>query len=207
MSVSELTLLVLRLGFLLVLWLFIFGIVYALRSDLFGQRVRKLPTDGAAASAASVPAPAASVPVPAAFPVAAPSASASALTEPVASFASGGGTGGGGGHATGSLGSHKATAQTASRLVITSGPKAGTEFPLGAEPITIGRSSDSSLVIRDDYTSTHHARLMLWNDEWMIQDLDSTNGTFLDGVRVAIPTPVPLNTTVKIGATSFELRR
>jgi hypothetical protein len=205
MSVSELTLLVLRLGFLLVLWLFIFGIVYALRSDLFGQRVRKLPTDAASASAASVPAPApaASVPVPAAFP--APSPSASALTEPVASFGSGGSTGGG--HSTGSLGSHKATAQTASRLVITSGPKAGTEFPLGAESITIGRSSDSSLVIRDDYTSTHHARLMLWNDEWMIQDLDSTNGTFLDGARVAIPTPVPLNTTVKIGATSFELRR
>jgi hypothetical protein len=203
MSVSELTLLVLRLGFLLVLWLFIFGIVYALRSDLFGQRVRKLPTDAQAASSGSAPAPtpAASVPVAAAFPAAAPSPSPSAHTEPVSSFPSN--THG----ATGSLGSHKATAQTASRLIITSGPKAGTEFPLGAEPIPIGRSSDSSLVIRDDYTSTHHARLMLWNDEWMIQDLDSTNGTFLDGVRVAIPTPVPLNTTVKIGATSFELRR
>jgi pSer/pThr/pTyr-binding forkhead associated (FHA) protein len=91
--------------------------------------------------------------------------------------------------------------------VITSGPKAGTEFPLTAESVTIGRSSDSSLVIRDDYTSTHHARLMLWNDGWMIQDLDSTNGTFLAGNRVAIPTPVPLNTPVKIGATTFELRR
>jgi pSer/pThr/pTyr-binding forkhead associated (FHA) protein len=62
-------------------------------------------------------------------------------------------------------------------------------------------------VIRDDYTSTHHARLMLWHDDWMVQDLDSTNGTFLDGKRVAVPTSVPLNTTVKIGATSFELRR
>jgi pSer/pThr/pTyr-binding forkhead associated (FHA) protein len=91
--------------------------------------------------------------------------------------------------------------------VITSGPKAGTEFPLGSDPVTIGRSSDSSLVIRDDYTSTHHARLMLWNGQWMIQDLDSTNGTFLAGSRVAVPTPVPLNTPVKIGATSFELRR
>ena len=101
----------------------------------------------------------------------------------------------------------QATAQNATRLVITSGPKSGTEFPLSGESITIGRSGDSSLVIRDDYTSTHHARLMLWNEEWMIQDLDSTNGTFLAGTRIAVPTPIPLNASVKIGATSFELRR
>jgi pSer/pThr/pTyr-binding forkhead associated (FHA) protein len=62
-------------------------------------------------------------------------------------------------------------------------------------------------VIRDDYTSTHHARLMLWDENWVIQDLDSTNGTFLNGARVTVPTPVPLNTPVKIGTTSFELRR
>jgi len=180
MSVSELTLLVLRLGFLLLLWMFIFGIVYALRSDLFGQRARKMQSDTVAAT----PAPA--------YPAAA-SARTAAVAQPVASPGSGG--------------TEKATAQSASRLVITSGPKAGTEFPLDGEPVTIGRSSDSSLVIRGDYTSTHHARLMLWHDDWMIQDLDSTNGTFLAGARIAVPTPVPLNTTVKIGATSFELRR
>ena len=81
------------------------------------------------------------------------------------------------------------------------------ELPLGREPLTIGRSGESGLVIRDDYTSTHHARLMLWDDGWVIQDLDSTNGTFLDGARVTVPTPVPLNTPVRIGTTSFELRR
>ena len=81
------------------------------------------------------------------------------------------------------------------------------ELPLGGQPLTIGRSSDSGLVIRDDYTSTHHARLMLLNDSWVVQDLDSTNGTFLDGTRVVVPTQVPLNTPVKIGTTSFELRR
>ncbi|BDZ45400.1 hypothetical protein GCM10025866_13090 [Naasia aerilata] len=100
-----------------------------------------------------------------------------------------------------------ATTRTASRLVITSGPKAGVEIELGTEPLTIGRSSESGLQILDDYTSTHHARLLLWNDEWVIQDLDSTNGTFLDGKRVTIPTQVPVNTPVKVGATSFELRR
>jgi hypothetical protein len=199
MNPSELTLLVLRLAFLLVLWLFIFGIVYALRSDLFGHRVRKQATDVPAAAGApfATPPPA---PVAAGPFVQAPSASASAPTEqfsrPKPAPA-----------APASSGPEMATVHTASRLVITSGPKAGTEFPLGSEPITIGRSSDSSLVIRDDYTSTHHARLMLWHDDWMLQDLDSTNGTFLSGKRVTVPTAVPVNTTVKIGATSFELRR
>ena len=185
MNVSELTLLVLRLGFLLLLWLFIFGIVYALRTDLFGQRVRKMTTD-----APNTPAPADAF---AAASVAPTGAAAPQAGAPSAGFSG--------------TDTEQATAQNASRLVITSGPKAGVEFPLTGESITIGRSNDSSLVIRDDYTSTHHARLMLWNDEWMIQDLDSTNGTFLAGRRVAIPTPVHLNTTIKIGATSFELRR
>jgi pSer/pThr/pTyr-binding forkhead associated (FHA) protein len=48
---------------------------------------------------------------------------------------------------------------------------------------------------------------MLWNNEWMLQDLDSTNGTFLDGQRVTAPTQVPLDTPIKVGMTTFELRR
>ena len=173
---GELTLLLLRLGFLVLLWVFVFAIVYALRSDLFGQRARRI----AAERTASFPgeAPAASAPAPA--PATAPTA-------------------------------HRAPphagAGTAKRLVITSGPREGMEFDLPAEQLTIGRSSESGLVIRDDYTSTHHARLMLWNDQWVVQDLDSTNGTFLDGERVTVPTPVPLGTPVTIGKTSFELRR
>ncbi|MFF1876022.1 hypothetical protein ACFVXD_45060, partial [Kitasatospora herbaricolor] len=56
MNPSELTLLVLRFGFLLLLWAFVFGIVYALRTDLFGQRVRKLPEPQAAAAPSPFPA-------------------------------------------------------------------------------------------------------------------------------------------------------
>ncbi|GAA1058886.1 FHA domain-containing protein FhaB/FipA [Agromyces bracchium] len=178
---SELTLLVLQLGFLLLLWVFVFAIVYALRSDLFGQRVRKLQPDAAAAGAAPGPAPAANATAPTA-----------AVSKPAPVPSGGGGD---------------ATAENASRLVITSGAKSGAEFPLGRDEITIGRSSDSAIIIRDDYTSTHHARLMLWNGRWMIQDLDSTNGTFLNGSRVTVPTPIPLGATVKVGATTFELRR
>jgi pSer/pThr/pTyr-binding forkhead associated (FHA) protein len=177
---GELTLLVLRLALLVLLWVFVFVIVYALRSDLFGQRVRRMPqavgTTFATASAASASAPARAT------------AAVAPATEP---------------HRAPPL----ATAATARRLVITSGPREGVEVDLPAEQLTIGRSSESGLVIRDDYTSTHHARLMLWNDEWVIQDLDSTNGTFLDGVRVTLPTPVPIGKPVTIGTTSFELRR
>lgn len=184
---SELTLLVLQLGFLLLLWVFIFAIVYSLRSDLFGQRVRKLQPD--AGVSASSPFPAA--------PVGA-GVSSGAATEAVSHHPAAPHSGPGG---------ETASTENATRLVITSGQKAGAEFPLGRDEITIGRSSDSAIIIRDDYTSTHHARLMLWNGRWMIQDLDSTNGTFLNGSRVTVPTPIPLGATVKVGATTFELRR
>jgi hypothetical protein len=192
---SELTLFLLRIAFLALLWFFVFGIVYALRSDLFGQRVRKLPQGAQAAPeapfvTAAQPVVAAPAAAPAPAQPAAPSARRS--REAAAERTDSGGV---------------ATVHNAQRLVITSGPKRGTELELAGEPLTIGRSSESTLVIRDDYTSTHHARLLLWNDEWMIQDLDSTNGTFLDGRRVGAPTKVPLNTPVKVGTTTFELRR
>ncbi|PPF39571.1 MULTISPECIES: FHA domain-containing protein [unclassified Rathayibacter] len=196
---SELTLFLLRIAFLALLWFFVFGIVYALRSDLFGQRVRKLPPGAQAASpeapfvTAAQPVVAAAAPAPAPAQPASPSApSARRSREAAAERAEQGGA---------------ATVHTAQRLVITSGPKRGTELELTGDPLTIGRSAESTLVIRDDYTSTHHARLLLWNDEWMIQDLDSTNGTFLDGRRVGAPTKVPLDTPVKVGTTTFELRR
>ena len=164
---SDLTLFILRFGFLALLWFFVFAVVYALRTDLFGQRVRKQPAD-APALVSSAPAP---------LPVA-------RTAQPV-----------------------NASSLGATRLVITGGAKEGLEIPLPSEQLTIGRASESGLVIRDDYTSTHHARLLLWKDGWVIQDLDSTNGTYLDGNRVIVPTQVPVNTTVKIGTTSFELRR
>ena len=95
----------------------------------------------------------------------------------------------------------------ASRLVITAGAKEGLQIDLPEEVLTIGRSSDSGLVIRDDYTSTNHARILRTEKGWVLEDLDSTNGTVLSGKRIATPTLVPLNATITIGTTSFELRR
>jgi hypothetical protein len=181
--VSELTLLLLRIGFLLLLWFFVFAVVYSLRADLFGVKVRKLPEPAAAAPA---PAPTGGGASAVTAPVAPPRAKPAPRSEPAGGAA---------------------TTSAVSRIVITSGPKAGLELPLGTEPLTIGRSSESGLVIRDDYTSSHHARLVLWGDQWMIQDLDSTNGTWHDGARVAAPVPVQIGAPIKVGATTFELRK
>lgn len=177
---SALTLLILQIGFLILLWFFLFALVYSLRADLFGVKVRKMPE-----------------PAPATPATPAPAASATALTAPVTPLTkpSAGGSGA------------QATTDTTSRIIITSGPKTGLELPLGTEPLTIGRSSESGLVIRDDYTSSHHARLMLWGEQWMIQDLDSTNGTWHNGNRVSTPVPVLVGAPIKVGATTFELRK
>ncbi|WP_295032239.1 MULTISPECIES: FHA domain-containing protein FhaB/FipA [unclassified Microbacterium] len=170
---SELTLLLLRIGFLVLMWFFVFAVVYSLRADLFGVRVRKMP-QGEAAAASAPAKPAAAPAKPKAPPRSKPGG--------------------------------PATTSTVTKLVITSGPKAGLEVPLGSEPMSIGRSSESGLVIRDDYTSSHHARLLLWGEQWMLQDLDSTNGTFLNGERVGAPVSVAVGAPIKVGATTFELR-
>lgn len=185
---SELTLLLLQVGFLILLWFFVFAVVYSLRADLFGVKVRKLPDPSTSSGiSGSVPAAAAA---PAASAATAPIAPpAAAPTRPKQS------------------GPQQATRDAVSRIVITSGPKAGLELPLAGEPLTIGRSSESGLVIRDDYTSSHHARLLLWGDQWMLQDLDSTNGTWHDGERVASPVAVRVGAPIKVGATTFELRK
>jgi hypothetical protein len=185
--VSELTLLILRIGFLIALWVFVFFVVYAVRSDLFGQRVRRLPANqGVAPGNRAAASAAASSSSASAFLTSAQPRIRSAETEVIASLAP----------ATGAP----------LRLVITAGDKTGQELPLTGDIITIGRSSDSSLVIKDDYTSTHHARLETRGGTWILRDLDSTNGTLLGGVRVTSPVPVPLNTPVTIGATTFEVR-
>ena len=100
----------------------------------------------------------------------------------------------------------KPSEQKATKIVVTAGEKIGTEIALSGRQLTIGRAGDSDLIVDDEYTSTHHAKLVFINGEWLVQDLDSTNGTLLDGKKVATTTVVPLNTQVRVGQTSFELR-
>ena len=92
-----------------------------------------------------------------------------------------------------------------SKLVITSGELSGTAVPLGNTPITIGRAPDSTIVLRDDYVSTHHARLTPSDQDWVLEDLGSTNGTWIDKTRITTPTRVRVGTTVRIGRTTMKI--
>jgi hypothetical protein len=91
-------------------------------------------------------------------------------------------------------------------LMVTEGALAGTRLTLAEAPITIGRAEDSTLVITDDYASARHARLVPRTGQWFVEDLGSTNGTYLDRAKVTAPTPVPLGVPIRIGRTSLELR-
>jgi pSer/pThr/pTyr-binding forkhead associated (FHA) protein len=93
------------------------------------------------------------------------------------------------------------------QLVVTGGDLAGTTMGLADQQITIGRANDATLVLTDDYASTRHARLFPQDGRWIVEDLGSTNGTYLDRQKVTQPTPVPVGVPIRIGKTVLELRR
>ncbi|HEX2551915.1 MAG TPA: FHA domain-containing protein, partial [Nocardioidaceae bacterium] len=96
--------------------------------------------------------------------------------------------------------------RAARQLLVTQGPLTGTRISLDSRPILIGRADDSTLVLDDDYASTRHARIAQQGDDWYVEDLGSTNGTYLDRAKVTGPTRVPLGVPVRIGKTVIELR-
>jgi pSer/pThr/pTyr-binding forkhead associated (FHA) protein len=96
---------------------------------------------------------------------------------------------------------------TPNHLVVTGGALTGTTLGLADQQITIGRANDATLVLTDDYASSRHARLYPQNGEWIVEDLGSTNGTYLDRQKVSRPTPVPPGVPIRIGKTVLELRR
>jgi pSer/pThr/pTyr-binding forkhead associated (FHA) protein len=95
----------------------------------------------------------------------------------------------------------------ARELVVTGGNLAGTTITLADQQITIGRAGDATLVLTDDYASTRHARLFPQNGDWILEDLGSTNGTYLDRQKVSAPIPVQVGVPIRIGKTVLELRR
>ncbi|WP_250282759.1 MULTISPECIES: FHA domain-containing protein FhaB/FipA [unclassified Frankia] len=176
---SDLVLLVVKISFLALLWLFVLAAVRAVRADMFGPTKRQRQNvqglgHGAAAQPAPVPAHPARPAPPPAGPQNAPASR---------------------------------RARTPSKLVVTKGHLAGTILPLGPAPVTIGRAQDSTLVLEDDFASARHARLVPHDGQWFVEDLGSTNGTYLDRTKVTSPMPVPLGAPVRIGKTVLELHR
>ncbi|WP_330289361.1 FHA domain-containing protein FhaB/FipA [Streptomyces sp. NBC_00576] len=174
---SELTLTVMRLGFLAVLWLFVIVAVQVIRSDLFGTRVtqRGSRRDSGRQQQA------------AARQTAAPPQQRQQQPP------SGGG---------------RQRRGAPSKLVVSEGTLTGTTVALQGQTVTLGRAHDSTIVLDDDYASSRHARIYPDRDgQWIVEDLGSTNGTYLDRTRLTTPTPIPLGAPIRIGKTVIELRK
>lgn len=145
-----------RFGFLLLLWLFVYAVIRALRADIAtagGSRVARFSRSDK-----------------------------------------------------GSRDARATTRGSARYLVVTHGALANTRITLGTQPVLLGRADDSTLVLTDDYASERHARLSRRGDDWYVEDLGSTNGTYLDRSKVTTAVKVPISTPIRIGKTVIELR-
>lgn len=92
-------------------------------------------------------------------------------------------------------------------VLVVEGSNAGQRAELEAAPILIGRGPDAAIRLDDDYVSTRHARIAAAGDQWFVEDLGSTNGTYIGTVRITQPTTLTLGTQVRIGKTILELRK
>ncbi|MBA2337428.1 MAG: FHA domain-containing protein [Acidimicrobiia bacterium] len=90
-------------------------------------------------------------------------------------------------------------------VAVRSANLSGLRFPLGAG-VTIGRSGDSDVVIDDPYASEFHFRIAVQSDTAVLSDLGSTNGTYLNGRRVTVPTRLGKGDSIQIGNTILEVR-
>ncbi|ACQ78297.1 FHA domain containing protein [Beutenbergia cavernae DSM 12333] len=92
-------------------------------------------------------------------------------------------------------------------LAVLAGPLAGTRLSLSSSAVLIGRSPGCTLVLDDDYASGRHARIFPHDGRWLVEDLGSTNGTYLADHRIGGPEPMELGMPLRIGQTVIELQR
>ena len=93
-----------------------------------------------------------------------------------------------------------------SRLAITNGPQEGAAADLTDGLVMIGRSSDCAIILDDDYVSTRHARVAVDQSGGLfVEDLGSTNGTYVNGRRITHPTTITPDDSVRIGRTVLKL--
>ena len=92
-------------------------------------------------------------------------------------------------------------------LVVTQGALTGTSVRLSDMPVTLGRAQDSTIVLDDDYVSSRHARIYPRDGQWLVEDMGSTNGTYLERQKVSGPTPVKIGVPNRNGKTTVELRK
>jgi pSer/pThr/pTyr-binding forkhead associated (FHA) protein len=101
----------------------------------------------------------------------------------------------------------KARKGSPTHVLVVDGANKGERADLTEAPILIGRGSDAAIRLDDDYVSTRHARIASSGDQWFVEDLGSTNGTYIGSARITQPTTLTLGTQVRIGKTLLELRK
>lgn len=158
---SELTLGLIRFGYLALLWLFVLAAISVIRTDMFGARAAREASAAQERRAASK-----SRPKPA-----------------------------------------KARRGDPTYVAVLDGTSRGLTVPLDGAPLLIGRGSDAAIRLDDDYVSTRHARIARSGDQWYVEDLGSTNGTYIGPSRITQATAISLGTQIRIGKTIMELRK
>jgi pSer/pThr/pTyr-binding forkhead associated (FHA) protein len=101
----------------------------------------------------------------------------------------------------------KARKGSPTHVLVVDGANKGERADLAHAPILIGRGADAAIRLDDDYVSTRHARIAASGDQWFVEDLGSTNGTYIGSARLTQPTTLTLGTQVRIGKTLLELRK
>jgi pSer/pThr/pTyr-binding forkhead associated (FHA) protein len=96
---------------------------------------------------------------------------------------------------------------TPTRVTVVDGPSAGESVSLDEVPILIGRAGDAAIRLDDDYVSTRHARIGRAEDTFYVEDLGSTNGTYIGSQRITQATALQLGTRVRVGKTTLELKK
>lgn len=191
---SAFTLKLIQIGFLVLLWLMVLSVAAVMRTDMFARRRTRAPKPPKPSKPAKSKAKAAAA-VPVTVPpvgVAASAATAAATPVPIPAKPTS---------------KQKPKRGAPRNLVIVSGAGEGTTVELGANPISIGRSPGNTLVLEDDYVSGRHARLYPHEGAWVVEDLGSTNGTYMDRARLTAPMVLPVGTPVRIGKSILELRK
>jgi pSer/pThr/pTyr-binding forkhead associated (FHA) protein len=101
----------------------------------------------------------------------------------------------------------KARRGSPTAVAIVEGGNKGEVVSLDGAPLLIGRGNDAAIRLDDDYVSTRHARIAASGDQWYVEDLGSTNGTYVGSSRISQPTAISLGTRIRIGKTILELRK